>query len=128
MADAVERTLRDGGALMVEAGTGIGQTLAYLVPALGSGRRVIVSTGTRNLQDQIFKQDLPLLGERAGRQVSAALMKGRDNYLCRYRLAEFLREPLLEELDERVWLPRIAAWSDRTETRARAVPSSTRAG
>ncbi len=120
MADAVERTLRDGGALMVEAGTGIGKTLAYLVPALGSGRRVIVSTGTRNLQDQIFKQDLPLLRERAGLKVSAALMKGRDNYLCRYRLAEFLREPLLEALDERVWLPRIAEWSDRTETGDRA--------
>jgi len=120
MALAVERTLREGGSLMVEAGTGIGKTLAYLVPAIRSGRRVIVSTGTRNLQDQIFKHDLPLLRDRAGLAVSASLMKGRDNYLCRYRLGEFLKEPMLEALDERAWLPRIAEWSARTATGDRA--------
>jgi ATP-dependent DNA helicase DinG len=81
---------------------------------------VIVSTGTRNLQDQIFKHDLPLLRDRAGLAVSASLMKGRDNYLCRYRLAEFLKEPMLEALDERTWLPRLAEWSTRTATGDRA--------
>ncbi|HET9299679.1 MAG TPA: DEAD/DEAH box helicase, partial [Candidatus Polarisedimenticolaceae bacterium] len=85
MAEAVGRTLRQGGQLLVEAGTGTGKTLAYLVPALESGRRVIVSTGTRNLQDQIFARDLPFLRERTGMQVDAALLKGRENYLCRFR-------------------------------------------
>jgi ATP-dependent DNA helicase DinG len=120
MARAVERVLGEGGTLMVEAGTGIGKTLAYLVPALRSGRRVIVSTGTRNLQDQIFNQDLPLLRERAGLEVSASLMKGRGNYLCRYRWNEFAREPMLEVLDERLWLPQIESWSRSTTTGDRA--------
>jgi ATP-dependent DNA helicase DinG len=120
MARSVERVLADGGTLMVEAGTGIGKTLAYLVPALRSGRRVIVSTGTRNLQDQIFKQDIPFLRERVGVEVSASLMKGRDNYLCRYRWAEFAKEPMLEVLDERLWLPRIESWSRTTPTGDRA--------
>jgi ATP-dependent DNA helicase DinG len=119
MARAVERVLGDGGSLMVEAGTGTGKTLAYLVPALASDRRVIVSTGTRNLQDQIFNQDLPFLRDRAGLSVSACLMKGRDNYLCRYRLAEFAREPLLEVADERQWLPVIEEWSRETTTGTR---------
>jgi ATP-dependent DNA helicase DinG len=120
MAALVDRVLRDGGRAMVEAGTGTGKTLAYLVPALASGRRVIVSTGTRNLQDQIWDKDLPFLRERAGVDVSACVMKGRENYLCRYRLAQFEREPLLEDLAEQEWVPRIAAWSRETSTGDRA--------
>jgi len=114
MAAAVARTLEVGGSLIVEAGTGTGKTLAYLVPALATGRRVIVSTGTRNLQDQIYTKDLPFLRERAGIDVSACLMKGRDNYLCRYRLAQVEREPLLEDAAEAPWIGRIAAWSRAT--------------
>jgi ATP-dependent DNA helicase DinG len=116
MAGAVAATLERGGSLMVEAGTGTGKTLAYLVPALESGRRLIVSTGTRNLQDQIFNKDLPFLRERAGLTVSAAMMKGRDNYLCRYRMTEFLREPLFENLTDRRFLGLIADWSRGTDS------------
>jgi len=120
MAREVERILTDGGTLMVEAATGTGKTLAYLVPALASGRRVVVSTGTRNLQDQIYGSDLPFLRDRAGLDVSACMMKGRDNYLCRYRMAQFEREPLLEDLDEAPWVRRIAEWSTITESGDRA--------
>ncbi|MHC4732384.1 MAG: ATP-dependent DNA helicase, partial [Planctomycetota bacterium] len=120
MAAVVAETLGEGGVAMVEAGTGTGKTLAYLVPALLSGRRVIVSTGTRNLQDQIYQQDLPFLRERLGLSFRAAVMKGRANYLCRYRLAELAREPLFEALEEAVWLPRIVEWGKRTATGDRA--------
>ncbi|MDX1389970.1 MAG: ATP-dependent DNA helicase, partial [Acidobacteriota bacterium] len=93
---------------------------AYLVPALEQNRRVIVSTGTRNLQDQIFNQDLPFLRDRVGIEISACLMKGRDNYLCRYRFEELNREPLLEVASEARWLPVIRSWAARTSTGDRA--------
>ncbi len=120
MAAAVARIFRDGGSLLVEAGTGTGKTLAYLVPAVLSGRRVIVSTGTKNLQDQIYRKDLPFLRERAGLRVSACLVKGRDNYLCRTKWAEFEREPLLEIREEARFLPVLARWARETETGDRA--------
>jgi len=82
VADAVER----GAHVAIEAGTGIGKTFAYLVPVLHSGRRVIISTGTRTLQDQLFSRDLPRLGRVFGRPVDVALLKGRNNYLCWHRL------------------------------------------
>src|SRR3954471_10313587 len=74
--------------LAVEAGTGTGKTFAYLVPALLSGARVLISTGTRTLQDQLFSKDLPLVAAALGRPAKVALLKGRSNYLCRYRLAK----------------------------------------
>ena len=120
MAATVARVLDQGGNVMIEAGTGTGKTLAYLVPALMQDRRVIVSTGTRNLQDQIHDKDLPFLTRRVGLDVSVCVMKGRDNYLCRYRLAQFEREPLLEKLGEADWVPRIAEWSRYTTTGDRA--------
>ena len=120
MARAVARLLADGGTLMVEAGTGIGKTLAYLVPAIESGRRVIVSTGTRNLQDQIVTKDLPFLRQKVGLEFSAALMKGRDNYLCRYRFGEFAKEPLFEELREQKYVSTLRQWSRATQTGDRA--------
>jgi len=119
MSEAVGRTL-DGGLLMVEAGTGTGKTLAYLVPAIESGRRVIISTGTKNLQDQIFGKDLPFLAEEAGMVFDATLMKGRQNYLCRYRFAEFEAQPLIEVRDEARWIDTIREWSRDTETGDRA--------
>jgi len=112
--------LEHGGTLLVEAGTGTGKTLAYLVPALASGRRVIVSTGTRNLQDQIYTKDLPFLRDRVGSEISACVMKGRENYLCRYRMAQIEHAPLLEDLDEQPWVARIARWSGTTRTGDRA--------
>lgn len=86
MAEQVALALRSRGRLIVEAGTGTGKTFAYLVPALLSGRRVIVSTGTRNLQDQLFHRDLPTVARAIGRPVRVALLKGRANYLCVHRL------------------------------------------
>jgi len=120
MARAVERVLRAGGTILLEAGTGTGKTLAYLVPAIASGRRVIVSTGTRNLQDQIFAKDLPFLRETAGIDVRAARMKGRENYLCRWRYADFEREGLLEVAEEAALLPALRDWSGATRTGDRA--------
>ncbi len=120
MASLVAETLESGGRALIEAATGTGKTLAYLVPALASGRRVIVSTGTKNLQDQIWNQEIPLLSRHAGMEVRACVMKGRDNYLCRYRLAEFEREPLLSDLEEAKWVGAISEWSRTTETGDRA--------
>jgi len=86
MAQDVSRALTDGSNLVVEAGTGTGKTLAYLLPAIDSGLRVIISTGTRTLQDQLFHRDLPMIGAAIGRPIDAQLLKGRSNYLCLYRL------------------------------------------
>lgn len=86
MAARVAAAIGRREALVVEAGTGTGKTFAYLVPALLSGARVLISTGTRTLQDQLFAKDLPLLGGALGRPAKVALLKGRGNYLCRYRL------------------------------------------
>jgi len=120
MAHAVARVLASGGSLMVEAGTGTGKTFAYLIPILESGRRVIVSTGTRNLQDQIFRKDLPFLKDQAGLAVSACLMKGRDNYLCRYRFGQFEQEPLIEVREERRFIPALSRWARGTGSGDRA--------
>src|ERR1700739_3333396 len=86
MAERVAAALAAGETLVVEAGTGTGKTFAYLVPALLSGKRVLISTGTRPLQDQLYSKDLPLVGAALGRPAGVALLKGRANYLCRYRL------------------------------------------
>ena len=86
MAEAVAGTIADVGQLVVEAGTGTGKTFAYLLPALLSGRKTIISTGTKALQDQLYHRDLPLIGKAVGRPVSTALLKGRANYLCLHRL------------------------------------------
>lgn len=88
MAAAVERTIDGGGCLVAEAGTGTGKTLAYLIPAVTSGHKTLVSTATRNLQDQLFRRDLPLVREVTGRGFRAALLKGRTNYLCLYRFEQ----------------------------------------
>src|SRR5882724_1603691 len=87
MAERVASAIDNRETLAVEAGTGTGKTFAYLVPALLSGARVLISTGTRTLQDQLFSKDLPLVAAALGRPARVALLKGRANYLCRYRLA-----------------------------------------
>lgn len=86
MAEAVAETLEEHGKLVIEAGTGTGKTFAYLIPALSSGRKTIISTGTKTLQDQLYHRDLPLVGKVLGRPVVTALLKGRANYLCLHRL------------------------------------------
>ena len=88
MAGAVADTLEQGGVLLAEAGTGTGKTLAYLVPAILSGNRVLVSTGTKNLQEQIYFKDLPVLQQALGVPFTATYMKGRSNYLCLHRLQQ----------------------------------------
>jgi ATP-dependent DNA helicase DinG len=92
MAALVAAALASGKHAAIEAGTGIGKTFAYLVPVLVSGRRAIISTGTRTLQDQLFARDLPLLGALLGRPVRIALLKGRSNYLCWHRIEAALHE------------------------------------
>ena len=85
MAEAVHRALEEQSHVIIEAGTGTGKTLAYLLPALLHGRRILVSTGTKTLQDQIFYKDIPLLESVIGRPIRAAYLKGRNNYLWRWR-------------------------------------------
>ncbi len=89
MAKAVHQAIQDSSSLVVEAGTGVGKTFAYLIPAMLSGKKVVVSTGTRHLQDQLFYTDLPLLQYAASLSINASILKGRSNYLCKYRFERF---------------------------------------
>lgn len=116
MAHRVSETLQGGGALLVEAGTGVGKTFAYLVPALLSGQRVVISTGTRSLQDQLFGRDLPTVSAAVGRPVSVAMLKGRSNYLCLHRLGVAEQEARLGSRQEARWFSRIRQWASSTRT------------
>ena len=118
MAAAVARVLAQGGVLLAEAGTGTGKTLAYLIPAILGRQRVLVSTGTKNLQEQIFFKDIPALREALDVPFTATLMKGRANYLCLHRLDQ-LNEGTGPAVHD-VFLPIIREWSGRTETGDRA--------
>ena len=128
MAEAVAAVIDQGGMLLAEAGTGTGKTLAYLAPAILSGRRVLVSTGTKNLQEQIFFKDLPLLQSALGIQFTATLMKGRSNYACLQRWNTY-RDGVegntsaggrLIDTGDRIFLPIIQRWLAKTETGDRA--------
>jgi ATP-dependent DNA helicase DinG len=114
MAEAVEMAIADGHALIAEAGTGTGKTFAYLVPALRSGKRVIVSTGTKTLQDQLFHRDLPRVRSVLGARVRTSLLKGRANYLCLYRLDQTHKEGRLASREQVAHLQSIRAWGQRT--------------
>ena len=92
MALAVARAFDEGGVLLAEAGTGTGKTLAYLVPAILSRQRILISTGTRNLQEQIYFKDIPALGDALDVPFTATLMKGRANYVCLHRLDQLTGE------------------------------------
>ncbi|GAC1676285.1 MAG: ATP-dependent DNA helicase [Steroidobacteraceae bacterium] len=118
MAKAVGAALARLEPLIVEAGTGTGKTFAYLVPALLSGRSVIISTGTRTLQDQLFHRDVPLLAKALGLPVKIALLKGRSNYLCRHRqeLAAGQASLLQDERSGVRTLARISRWASATQT------------
>jgi ATP-dependent DNA helicase DinG len=119
MAKAVERALAERRHLIVEAGTGTGKTLAYLLPALRTGQRVIVSTGTKALQDQLFFRDVPFLESLLG-ELRVCYMKGRANYLCRRKLFALRDQPILSGLDEINEYQQIAEWEPITETGDRA--------
>lgn len=116
MAAAVERTLSEDRILFCEAGTGTGKTLAYLVPALLSGKKVIVSTATRALQEQIFQRDLPLIEEATGISFPVALMKGLSNYVCRRRLNEFRQSPEAQRPMYARTLDSLASFLEESET------------
>ena len=119
MAQAVERALKEHRHLIVEAGTGTGKTLAYLLPALRTGQRVIISTGTKNLQEQLFFKDVPFLESLLG-PLRVCYMKGRANYLCRHKLYALRDQPILNGLEEIEQYRAIAEWEKTTETGDRA--------
>src|SRR5580704_11885753 len=96
MAEAVESALADKRHLLVDAGTGTGKTLAYLVPAILSGKRIVVSTGTKNLQEQLFYKDIPFLQSHFAQPLKVCYMKGRGNFACRQKIYDVAREPILE--------------------------------
>jgi len=120
MAEAVASVLSNRGVLLAEAGTGTGKTLAYLVPAILSRQRVLVSTGTKNLQEQIFFKDLPVLERALGVPFTATCMKGRGNYLCLHRFEAFRESPAIRSYDETAHLRIIERWAQDTETGDRA--------
>jgi ATP-dependent DNA helicase DinG len=131
MAQAVEQALQEKRHLIVEAGTGTGKTLAYLLPVIRSGKRVIISTGTKNLQEQLFYKDIPFLeralfggsasdDETSNRRLSVCYMKGRNNYLCRKKLHDLTGQPVLSGLEEIEQYRAIAAWEKTTATGDRA--------
>jgi len=119
LARAVAATFANGGVLLAEAGTGTGKTLAYLAPAITCGRPVLISTGTRNLQDQIFYKDIPTLARVLDVEIRAAYMKGRTNYLCLHRYGR-LKEVVSASHADWHWLARIAEWLPHTSTGDRA--------
>jgi len=116
MALAVARTIEQGGVLVVEAGTGVGKTFSYLVPALLSGERVLLSTATKTLQDQLFGRDLPRLVGALGLPVRTALLKGRASYLCLHRLDLARHDASLPERATLRTLAKIEQWSKATRT------------
>ncbi len=101
--------------LMIEAETGIGKTLAYLIPAVLSGKRVVISTATLNLQDQIINKDLPLVEKVLDQKISALCIKGRENYLCHYRWYQYCSNPQLSLIDD-PWVEKIESWMQTTTT------------
>jgi len=127
MAQAVEQALEEKRHLIVEAGTGTGKTLAYLMPVIRSGKRVIISTGTKNLQEQLFYKDVPFLEQAlaeglpaSGARLSVCYMKGRNNYLCRKKLYDLTDQPVLSGLEQIEQYRAIAAWEKTTGTGDRA--------
>src|ERR1035437_1361845 len=120
MAEAVEAALADKRHLIVEAGTGTGKTLAYLVPALLSGKRIVVSTGTKNLQEQLFFKDVPFLQQHFARPLKVCYMKGRNNYACRQKIYAAEKEPVLSGLEEVADFEIIQQWEKSTEFGDRA--------
>ena len=116
MAEAVASALQERRHLIVEAGTGTGKTLAYLVPSILSGKRVVISTGTKTLQEQLYFKDLPFLQSLFSQPIRACYMKGRTNYLCRQKVYDAEREPVLTGLEEGREFRIIREWEGVTET------------
>ncbi|MDH3563395.1 MAG: ATP-dependent DNA helicase, partial [Gammaproteobacteria bacterium] len=115
MAQGIEQALADYSVFIAESGTGTGKTFAYLVPALLSGKKILISSGTRHLQDQLYHRDLPLVRDALAIPVTTALLKGRANYLCRHRLERTVSEGRLTLRQEQSRLVRIHEWSAHTK-------------
>jgi ATP-dependent DNA helicase DinG len=120
MAEAVESAISEKKHLLIDAGTGTGKTLAYLVPAILSGKRVVVSTGTKNLQEQLFYKDIPFLEKHFARPLQVCYMKGRNNFACRQKIYDADREPILTGLEEIADFQIIREWEKSTATGDRA--------
>lgn len=116
LAEAVAETLREGGILLAEAGTGTGKSLAYLLPALLQPHRVVVATRTKALQEQLARKDLPLAERLLGRPARVVVVKGRANYLCRHYYSRFLQDPLLHSRAESRLFHKIVSWAEETTT------------
>src|SRR5579862_4916239 len=119
MAEAVEQALSERRHLIVEAGTGTGKTLAYLLPVIRSGKRIIISTGTKTLQEQLYFKDVPFLQQHLG-ELRVCYMKGRANYLCRKKLYDLTDQPVLNGLEEISQFKIISDWEKTTQTGDRA--------
>ena len=120
MAEAVTDAIGNNRVLLAEAGTGTGKTLAYLVPALLSGGKVVISTGTKALQDQLFHRDLPTARRALKSPVRIALLKGRANYVCHHHLEHNLADGRFANRDDAMWLTRIARFAQTTTSGDRA--------
>ena len=116
MAIAVSQTVQEGGQLVVEAGTGVGKTFAYLVPVLLSGQRALISTATKALQDQLFSRDIPRLVDVLGLPIRVALLKGRSNYLCLHRMEQARHSPESAQPGVQRALAKIEVWAQSTRT------------
>lgn len=120
MAEAVAKAFEEKRHLLVEAGTGTGKTLAYLIPAIsasiGKKKRIVISTGTKNLQEQLMEKDVPFLQKVLPGKFTAAYMKGRSNYACLYRIHKADSQPILDGLDQLGYFGRVARWSRETST------------
>jgi ATP-dependent DNA helicase DinG len=116
MAKIADDAFRRHQHAVIEAGTGTGKTLAYLVPAIRSGRRVVVSTATKSLQEQLFQKDIPFLQKHFAPHLKASLMKGRSNFLCRQKVHQMSGQPVLKGIDEIDWFAQIRGWERVTQT------------
>lgn len=120
MAEAVSDALKEKRMLIVEAATGTGKSLAYLIPALLSGKRVVISTGTKALQEQLFHKDIPFLAKHWHESFDAVLLKGRRNYLCQWRLQDMMLNPRFRAANDAKYWQDIISWTHKTETGDRA--------
>src|SRR5438309_4695980 len=116
IAELVEEAFHKKRHLLVEAGTGTGKTLAYLIPAIRSGRRVVISTATKSLQEQLFTKDVPFVQKHFAPELKVAVMKGRSNFLCREKLRQMEGQPVLRGMEELDWFAQIRDWERLTET------------
>ncbi len=120
MAEILEKAFQKRQHAIVEAGTGTGKTLAYLIPAIRSGKRIVISTATKSLQEQLFSKDIPFLQKHFAPNLKVAVMKGRSNFLCRSKVHLMEGQPVLKGMDEVDWFSQIADWEKITATGDRA--------